>query len=523
MKHFRFKISRFLIVSLNIIIQFLLFFWLLYKISNEVVYINAGLRIIAFIFIVFVLTKDMSPSHKIPWIIVLLIFPLLGGSLFAIFGGNGLSKRVIKRFQKEANKSKDLFHQNEAILKQLKSDLPDYYLQAQYLTNRTNLPISDHNNLVYLNDGKVYLEKLLEELNKATRYIFIEYFIINKGKMWDEILDVLINKANQGIEIKILYDDIGSNATFGKKDLIKIREKGIEIYPFNPFLPFLSATHDHRDHRKIVVIDGMRAFTGGINLSDEYVHYKTRFGYWQDSGLFIDGESVHNFTKLFIEMWNVSCKAKKRIEKQIDYYKYFSLSNDVTASAYVDKDEYVLPFGDGPAPYYVDHLGEENFMNMINMAKNSIYILTPYFIIDYGLLQNLKIAGKKGLDIKIILPKIADKYLTHLLSKSYYLSLMEVGVKIYEYTPGFIHNKTCVVDDKVAFLGSINFDYRSLVHHFECGVWLGSCKESSIITKISNDFLRIEQESGLITGEKAKLKWHEKIIRNFVILFASLM
>jgi cardiolipin synthase len=350
---------------------------------------------------------------------------------------------------------------------------------------------------------------LLEELEEAQKYIFMEYFIIDEGEMWNQILEVLERKAKEGVEVRVMYDDVGSFVLLPTNYPKILEKKGIKCVTFNQFKPFFIVSHNNRDHRKITVIDGKVGFTGGINLADEYINKKERHGYWKDASVMIQGEAVWSLTVIFLQLWNFSLKST---EDFAQFYPWKESKCDVQS------DCFIQPYCDSPTD--LENVGEHVYLNIITQAKKYLYIQTPYFIIDEQMLSAICLAAKSGVDVRLVTPFKWDKFLVHTLTRSYYNDLINAGVKVYEYTPGFIHSKVVISDDKVATVGSANFDYRSLYHHFECGTCI---YDSKSIEPIYKDFMDIVEKSKLI--EKTDLKYNviKSLFQQILRVFAPLM
>lgn len=496
------------ICTINILIQIIVFAALATYLSEHYVFIVSFFRILSVLLVVLTMSANTSSSHKIPWLVLLLALPVIGGVIYLIFGNNPLGKKKVKKYNIENEKSKKYFDYEGISLKQVDFNA-SIYSKAAYLNHTSKSPVYQNTKSKYLKDGKEYFNCLFEKIKQAKKYIFIEYFIIADGQLWQELFEILKEKRKEGIEIYILYDDIGSTSVLPKNFKKNLTLEGIHVSPFNHFTPVATAIHDHRDHRKIVVIDGIIAFTGGINIGDEYANIIKRFGVWKDNGICLEGQVAEYFGALFIQNWNVFSK------EMIDYEKYLPVYELKSG-----KEGTIVPFGDGPTPFDQDHIGEENYLNLINNAKKSIYITTPYLIVDYHILQALKVAAKRGVDVRIITPHVPDKKTVFVMTKNSYSTLIDSGVKIYEYEPGFIHAKMCICDEEVAFIGTINFDYRSLIHHFECGLILDS-KET--IKEMLDDYNQTLTECIVITQKQAKLNIFQKMIRNILEFFAPLL
>ena len=361
--------------------------------------------------------------------------------------------------------------------------------------------------LNYYGLGEKAFPVMLEELKKASKFIFLEYFIINNGIMWDSILKILEEKVSEGVEVRVIYDDAGCISTL-KKDYNKFLEsKGIKCVVFNKLNPLSGVIMNNRDHRKILIVDGRVAFSGGINISDEYINEKKLYGHWKDNAIKIVGEGVFNFTVLFLTMWN----AYREEDKDYNLFKYEF--NDT-----IKQDGFVVPYGETPLDSEI--VGEDIYLNIINQSHKYLYIMTPYLIIDTDMINSLVLAAKRGVDVRIIIPGVPDKKIVYSLSESYLQILVEGGVKIYKYTPGFVHSKMFLSDDLVSVVGTINLDYRSLYLHFECGVYL---EGHSSIKKIKNDFEESFKVSHKLSKKEATPGLIKAIWQTVLRLFAPLM
>ncbi len=383
--------------------------------------------------------------------------------------------------------------------------------QSEYLTRYAGYPIYENTTAQYLSPGEKKFEKLVEELKKAEHFIFMEYFIIEEGVMWNTVLDILVQKVKEGVDVRVIYDDVGCLRTLPYKYNEKLESLGIKCEVFNPFRPALEVVINNRDHRKIAVIDGHTAFTGGINLADEYINEYPKHGHWKDASIMIHGEAVWSFTLMFLQVWSFL-----RPSPQDDYELYRPHKYHPQP---FKSDGFLQPYGDSPLDG--EPVGENAYINMITKAKKYVYINTPYLIVDNEVVTVLKLAAKGGVDVRIVTPHIPDKWYVHLMTSAYYATLIEAGVEIYEYTPGFIHSKTCVSDDDTAIVGTINFDYRSLYLHFECGLWMFN---SSEVNAVKEDFLETLKLCQKITLEDCKkVPWYTRFARALFRIFAPLM
>lgn len=504
--------SRMTIVGLAIIAQVAFWVILYYSLSKNA-YISTAVNIIidilAILFLFIVINKNQQEVFKLPWVIIILVFPLFGIVIFTLFGRSPLSKKQIKHRRKIKEEIARKVKSDDKAIANLKNENLEAYGQSCYLTNVTSLPLCENTKTEYLSSGKNFYNKMLKILSKAEKYIMLEYFIVGEGKMLDGILDILYEKVNKNVEVFLLFDDIGSLGRMSAKKHLEIKKRGIKIVVFNPFVPITSVIHNNRDHRKITVVDGKYGLVGGINIGDEYIDIDHPYGYWKDSAIFIEGNGVDSLVSIFAQNYNIASKNH-----------HIDIDNYLVKHEKIDSTGYLLPFGDGPAPIDMNHIGEDVFSNLIGCAKKSICITTPYLIVSYEFLHKLCLASKRGVEVKIITPYIPDKKVTNILTKSNYQMLIESGVKIYEFKPGFIHAKNFIVDDIYGVCGTINVDYRSFVHHYECGIWMYKCEA---IKQMKDDFDQmIENQTIFIDENKAKLSLFKRMIKAVINLFAPL-
>lgn len=472
--------SRLAIGILAILLQFAWMVLVLYQFSIKFTYINLIIRIIAIIVVLSIVYKWNNPLYKVSWIFLLLLSPLLGIVTYFTFGRSELTKRTrekMERINKEVSACLESCEETEEVLR--KQDI-SVYNQSKYIADYAKFPLYQKTQTKYYKCGEEMFAEMLQDLERAEHFIFLEYFIIEPGHMFDQVVAVLERKVKEGVEVRLVYDDVGCIHTLPHHFYKTLQAKGIKCAAFNPFRPFLSIIMNNRDHRKIFVVDGKIGYTGGINLADEYINEKERFGYWKDTGIRLEGEGVWSLTTMFLEMWNYINHSSE------DYKKYMPKKG---ASQFKD-DGFVQPYGDSPLDH--EYVGENVYLNIINRAKKYVYIFTPYLITDNEMLTCLSNAAKSGVDVRIVTPGIPDKKLVYLLTQSYYEPLIKNGVKIYQYTPGFIHAKCFVCDDEIATVGSINLDFRSLYLHFECGVWM---YQSSAVMQVKEDALETFEKS----------------------------
>ncbi len=461
------------------------------------------------IIIVFIIINNKSnPSYKIAWIVPVMIFPIFGGLFYLLYGGNKLSTREKLKMVIQNIEMTNSLKQDDEIIKKIGDKSIYAKNQSEYILNYAKCPVYNNTETTYFKIGEEKFEALLRELKKAEKFIFLEYFIIQEGKMFNSILEILEEKAKQGVDVRLIYDDVGCIVTLPHNYKNTLEVKGIKCRVFNPIKPFFTRRLNNRDHRKIVVIDGDVGFTGGINLADEYINEYEKHGYWKDAGIMLKGDAVWNLTVMFLSMWDYIDN------KEEDYIKFKPSKNK-----YYNSKGYVQPFDD--SPLINEPIGETVYLNLINKAKDYIYINTPYLIIDNEMATALKIAAKSGVDIKIVTPYIPDKKFVHAVTKSYYESFIKDGIEIYEFTPGFMHAKTFVVDDEYGVVGSINLDFRSLYLHYECGVWL---YKTDSIKSMKDDYLETLKRCHKVTMEECKnTSSIRKVLRLIIRMFAPLL
>ncbi len=503
--------NRTTICILGILIQISYLVFIFWTLGTVFTYSYVVFAVGSVIISLYIMNSDMNPSYKIAWIFPILSFPIFGVMFFLFFGNSHSGDRLRKRMARYSHEERLILQQNKPLMDELRTIEIDAERQANYLYAYGGYPIYTNTHTTYFKSGEEKFAALLEELKKAERFIFLEYFIIQEGKMWNTILEVLERKAKEGVDVRVVYDDIGCLLTLPYKYNLKLEAKGIKCRVFNKFKPVWSAKMNNRDHRKILVIDGHTAFNGGINLADEYINEYEKHGVWKDSAVMLKGEAVWSFTVMFLSMWNYLIGAKA------GSYDYFMPRHEEIAG-YIGNG-YVIPFTDSPLDD--EPVGENVYMNIINEAQDYVYITTPYLIIDNEMTTALTLAAKSGVDIRIITPHIADKWFVHAVTRAHYKKLVSLGVKIYEYTPGFIHAKNFVSDDKTAVVGTINLDFRSLYLHFECATWMYKTKS---VADVKTDFLQTLEKCEEITLEKCRnVNIFVRFIRALLRLFAPMM
>ena len=457
--------------------------------------------------VIAIVNRSMSPESKVTWLIVTFV-PVFGPLLYLMFGERRLSKKELKQLQ-ELNSI--AFHENngrQLHLQLQETDKPAYGIINALLHMDSNAEVYDHTDSQFFANGEEMWQQMLEDLKRAEKFIFLEYYIVDEGLMWDSMLEILEEKVAQGVEVKMLYDDIGCMVTLPGDYTVHLRSKGIDAHKFNKVIPRMTVAYNNRDHRKILVIDGQISYTGGINLADEYINQIERFGHWKDSGIRIDGPATQAFTRLFLMNWYIN-------RGEISDFDQYHLENQTRHGSGL-----CIPYGSGPKPIYKTKVGKIVYQNLINQAEDFVYITTPYLIIDYDLTEDIKNAAMRGVDVRIVTPHIPDKKLIQLVTRGAYPDLLSAGVRIFEYTPGFIHSKQMIVDDRFAAVGTINLDYRSLVHHYENAVLL---YKTESIADIRKDFEGIFEQSQEIFSDTINPTWYQMMIKEVTQLFAPML
>ena len=457
--------------------------------------------------VIAIVNRSMSPESKVTWLIVTFV-PVFGPLLYLMFGERRLSKKELKQLQ-ELNSI--AFHENngrQLHLQLQETDKSAYGIINALLHMDSNAEVYDQTDSQFFASGEEMWQQMLKDLKRAEKFIFLEYYIVEEGLMWDSMFEILEEKAAQGVEVKMLYDDIGCMVTLPGDYTVYLRSKGIDAHKFNKVIPRMTVAYNNRDHRKILVIDGQISYTGGINLADEYINQIERFGHWKDSGIRIDGPATQAFTRLFLMNWYIN-------RGEISDFDQYHLENQTRSGSGL-----CIPYGSGPKPIYQMKVGKIVYQNLINQAEDFVYITTPYLIIDYDLTEDIKNAAMRGVDVRIVTPHIPDKKLIQLVTRGAYPDLLSAGVRIFEYTPGFIHSKQMIVDDRFAAVGTINLDYRSLVHHYENAVLL---YKTESIADIRKDFEGIFEQSQEIFSDTINPTWYQMMIKEVTQLFAPML
>ena len=496
------SIIRGAIVLIGLALQILLSLFTNLYLTDHVALINVIYRIVGLLITLGLIRNSRSYSYTLPWIVIILVFPLVGTLLYIIIGYNKKRSRRLKSILKSEEKSSKYLIQDESIRKEINNNS-----RIRYITDYTNYPVTTNNDVSYYPLGEIAFKEMIKELKKANKFIFFEYFIVAPGKMWNSILEILKEKAKQGVEVRVMYDDLGCFSSLKSSYPKELEKYGIKCVVFNKLTPVSGIIMNNRDHRKILVIDGKVAFSGGINIADEYINEKVKYGHWKDNGIKVSGDAVWNYTVMFLTIWNAFKKTDSNYEK----YKYKYPKSK-------EHKGYVIPYGETPLDEEVT--GQNIYLNIINQANDYVYICTPYLIIDTDMINALTLAAKRGVDVRIIIPGIPDKNIVYSLSESYIEPLVKYGVKVYRYTPGFVHSKMFLADDNIATVGTINLDYRSLYLHFECGLYLENVK---CIKEIKNDMIDTLDKSKEVSRKEARPPFLKAVRQAILRLVAPLM
>jgi cardiolipin synthase len=472
-------------------------------------YVNWILNILSIVVCVHVLNKREKAAYKLTWIFLIMLFPFFGGILYIIFYSQSNPRKLRRLIESKSQGSGELLRLPGNHLADLVDAYPEFRPQAQYLQEYAGFPVYTRTKTEYFDSGEGFFRRVLDEMEKAERYIFLEFFILREGVMLNPIISILERKARQGLDVRIMYDDLGCFMSLPPDYCGQMKQKGIECFIFNPFKPIFSSQQNNRDHRKIISIDGKVAFTGSMNLADEYINAVERFGHWKDAAIMLEGEGAWALTLIFLQMWNLRRGAND------DYVSFYPWKDSPCALA---ADGFVQPYADSPIDD--ENVGEHVYIQIINNAKKYVYINTPYLVIDDNLLSALTLAAKSGVDVRIITPHRWDKRIVAITSRSYYRQLISAGVKIYEYSSGFNHSKTFVSDDKIATVGTTNLDFRSLYLHFECGVLV---YQTGTVRAVKEDFLRTIPISQQVRLEDCARNAFQRIIPDVLRIFAPLM
>ncbi len=480
--------SRFFLIVLLLVAQILLTISFYGWLKGLLPFFSAFITVFTICGIVYLFNSGMDSTAKLTWMFLIAIVPITGAALLIFTQTNIGHRRIRERIQEMIDKTNGAIAQPEGVLEKLADDTSGTDDLVKYLNRSGCFPVYDKTQVTYFPQGEDKFAAMLEELEKAEKFIFLEYFIIDEGYMWGSILKILIEKARAGVDVRVMYDGMLEVSTLPGDYCSRLRSHGIRAKSYAPIRPVVSSHYNYRDHRKILVIDGKVAFNGGVNLADEYINRRERFGHWKDAAVMLKGDAAASFTLMFLQMWNA-------FEDDPVFEPWISAPAEMPEKP----SGYVVPYSD--CPLDEDKVGEAVYMDILNRAVSYVHIMTPYLILDGELETALKFAAQRGVDVKLILPGIPDKKLAYALAKSHYRRLVRAGVKIYEYTPGFVHAKVFVSDDVKAVVGTINLDYRSLYHHFECATYM---YRTDCIPDIEKDFRETLAKCREVTPETIK-------------------
>lgn len=476
--------GRALLVIGALLLQIALLFSIWLSILEKIPLITGSVALFTAVMLIVVLNTRENPSMKLSWCVLIAIVPLFGTVVYMFFKldiGHRALRELLRRSEAESN---HYAPDTSELMHRIKQEDPQLYSLAKYMQDN-GACICANTQTEYFPLGENMFAAMLRELENAKKFIFLEYFSIAQEQMWEQILDILKRKAAQGLEVRVIYDGGCDISYFPHEYPQKLAAMGIQCKVFSPFRMFVSTHYNNRDHRKIMVIDGQVAFTGGVNLLDRYINRQQPFGHWKDTGIMLRGEGAREFTRIFLQMWNYR-------EKDPAYRQYLDCARESAQG-------YVIPFGDGP--HRNQRLGKMVYLNILNQSTDYVYIMTPYLILDDEMVTALTYAAARGVDVRLILPHIPDKKYAFLLAKSHYTQLLEAGVRIFEYTPGFVHAKSFLSDDKQGVVGTINLDYRSLYLHYECAAYL---YDVTSIGEMKKDFSKTFELSEEVTLQMAK-------------------
>lgn len=476
--------SRLGVFLLLLLLQLLLLFGVFFRFSNFMLHFWGATIFFTALMALALLNGRQDPTAKITWLIIIMVMPVFGALLY-VYTQSNIGHRALKnRTAQLIAQTKESIPQSKEVMESLQEEDAGIANLARYIQRSGCYPVYGRSAVTYFPLGEAKWEEMLRQLEQAEHFIFMEYFIVSEGLMWGKVLEILARKAKEGVEIRFLYDGSCEFALLPHDYPKRLKALGIKCKMFSPVTPFISTHYNYRDHRKILVIDGHTAFTGGVNLADEYINRKKRFGHWKDTAVMVKGEAVKSFTLMFLQMWNID-------EKKGEFAPYLSYEPRAEQTG-----GYVIPYGDCPLDQ--DKVGERVYMDILNRAKRYVHIMTPYLILDGEMETALKFAAERGVEVSVIMPGVPDKAIPYALAKTYYRSLLDSGVQIYEYTPGFVHAKGFVSDDREAVVGTINLDYRSLYHHFECAVYM---YDTECISEIEADFQATKEACRRVTPE----------------------
>ena len=501
-----------LAISLVVLAVQLFIFYVIYKGSVAFsAYFSTGTRILQFIVVLYILYGHERLAYKIPWLITIMFLPVAGIIIYFLWGANEVGKKMRKARDKTIANSHHLLQDDSSELEEINKQDKQALKQVKLLKKLSKYPVYKNENIEYLDIGEACFENILEDMKNAKKYIFIEFFIIAKGNLFNRIHDVLKQKLQEGVKVIIMADGWGSLFRYPKNLLDELEDLGANVKKYNPLRFGINTYINYRDHRKIVVIDGRVAYTGGVNIADEYTNEQIRFGHWKDNGIRVTGKAVESYIVAFLKNYEIATNT-------VPDYKWFIDNTEKVKEDNTQNTGYTMFYTDGPDNR--KNPAENVYIQMLNSAKDYVYIYTPYFVASPELLTAILNAAYSGVEVRIITPHKPDKWYVHLITRSYYEVLLEAGVKVYEYLPGFLHAKTVLSDDETAVVGSINLDYRSLNLNYECGAWMYKTGRE---LEIKQDFLNTIEKSQEISLDEIKnrniiIKMLEAVLNTFAPL-----
>ncbi len=495
-KNFFITLLKTLVVAIIFLIQVILVFVLYTTARGIYIYARVIYEIIKIVTILYVIYHHESAAYKISWILFIGFVPVVGILAYILWGNSKLKLKKEREIRRVRVSTDNYLTNSSDIVKEIEKNDEYKANQIKYMNKISGYPIYRNQGVEYFRIGEEFFDSLKKDIKKAKKYILIEFFILERGKLFDSIFDILKVKAKEGVKIQIICDSLGCLLKNNKGLEKEFKEYGIEYYKFNSFSPIINGYINYRDHRKIVVIDGIYAYTGGVNIADEYVNLIEKFGHWKDVGIKISGKSTWSLSVMFLRT------LEQITNKPIDYMWYKAISNDLNNNNIIDKNNnhgYILPLADGPDNRKQPI--ENTYIQTINYAKKYIYMTTPYFVISEQLLIAILNSARSGVDVRVVVPHIPDKKVVYTATRSYYEVLLEAGVKVYEYKPGFIHSKTFVADDNTAIVGTANMDFRSMHLNFEDIIWTYN---TGVEKDLKDDFKKMTEECIEINLEEWK-------------------
>lgn len=472
--------------------------------SPYAAYITLALSVAAVLLVLFIIIKRDETAYKILWLLVILTVPVAGALLYLLFGNRRTARPLRKRLRRvqEAGQPAPLPcggtpFEGEKRMEQT----------VRWLEHKTGYPLMRAEDVRYYPLGDAMYPDMLTDLQAAKKTIYLEYFIIEPGEMWQSIVDILAQKVREGLDVRVMYDDLGSISTFNFSNALALEKLGIRCVTFNPLLA-LKGTANYRDHRKMLIVDDAVAYSGGVNLADRYINREHPYGHWKDTGFRLTGAPVRSFTHMFLTFWNAFSLQKE---------EPMPMPPAAAAAEPAAQDGWVLSYYD--SPLNSEATSNRLYIDLLSQATDYAWFFTPYLMLGDDLLDAMLAAAQRGVDVRIIMPGIPDKKLIFRMSRSFYQVLLTGGVKIYEYTPGFVHAKSLVCDDRAATVGTVNLDYRSLFLHFENNSLF---YRGSIVARVKEDFLATQSQCRAVEACDMKRYSRRWIVDGVLRIFAPL-